>query len=205
MEVRDFLEAVFQEDDGYLMSWFYHRATGKKKEAGFELRKNGIASLLHNAEQASARGWDCYYAPAVFKGPKRTKESFSHSNVLWADFDSGNGLPDFETAPSLVVQSSPGKYHVYWNLHNEIKDYSTLESLNKGIAYAFGADKGGWDCVQLLRVPGTMNYKTEYGTPQPVMLEQLNMVSYPIDKFSGFLVGNLTRNLAMALHPSAQS
>jgi hypothetical protein len=34
-----------------------------------------------------------------------------------------------------------------------------LEKLNRALTYALDADKGGWDLTQVLRLPGTRNYK----------------------------------------------
>jgi len=190
LEVRDFLDQVFQEDEGYICAWFMHRGTGKTKEAQYDIRQNGIKKLIEACDSATTKGWDCYYVPSVFKQPRRTKEYHSHSNVLWADFDSGNGLPEFEISPSMVVSSSTGKYHTYWALDSPVA-LAELEHLNRGIAYAFGADKSGWDGVQLLRIPNTYNYK--YEKPEPVLLASASGLSYDVSMFTGFLMGSLQR------------
>lgn len=203
LEVRDFLEAIFQESEGFLCAAYgkdRDPTTNKYKhwkELQFELngKEPRYEQFLKTTDVAASKGWDCFFTPAIFNKPRRKPENFLHSNVLWADFDNASDLPEFEVSPSLIVRSSPGKHHVYWNLHDAV-DKETLESLNRQLAYAYGADKSGWDCNQLLRVPNTLNYKPEYGTPQPVVLQSLVMVSYPVDKFQRFLTGSLIKKIA---------
>jgi hypothetical protein len=187
LETRDFLEMIFQDNEGYICAWFYNKAYDRKQDRFYKL-PGGIDELVESAAKASSKGWDCYFAPAVFSKPRRLKENVSHSNVLWADFDSGNGLPEFELQPNLIVASSTGKYHCYWNLTSSV-GAQDLESHNRGLAYAFDADKSGWDANQLLRVPGTLNYK--YDPPQSVVLHDLVPTSYSLSEFVGFLTGSL--------------
>lgn len=195
MEVRDFLEMIFQESEGFLCAAYgkdRDPQTNKYKhwrEHAFKLGTDGVDRFLKANDAAASKGWDCFFAPAVFSASKRISANVLHSNVLWADFDSGTGLPEFSVAPSLVVQSSGGKHHVYWNL-NQTVERKQLEELNRGLAYAFDADKSGWDGTQLLRAPNTINYK--YDPPQPVVLKDYKLVSYPVEKFTSFLMGSLT-------------
>lgn len=189
---KKFLEAIFQEDKGFLCAWFHNLAYDKMKDRSYEIGPglSGLDQLIESATKASAKGWDCYFAPAVFSKPRRLKENVLHSNVLWADFDSGNGLPEFETPPSLLVSSSSGKYHTYWAIDSPVL-LADLESHNRGLTYAFKADKSGWDANQLLRIPGTLNYK--YDPPQSVTLLTNGeaSVSYPLSSFVSFLTGSL--------------
>ena len=50
--------------------------------------------------------------------------------------------------------ASPGRYVALWRVDSPISD-----TLNKRMTYAVGADRAGWDCTQLLRCPGTINFK----------------------------------------------
>jgi hypothetical protein len=57
-----------------------------------------------------------------------------------------------------VVESSPGKAHLYYPL-NSVVEPAQAEEMNRGIADTIGADPSGYDLTQVLRVPGTKNYK----------------------------------------------
>ncbi len=194
METREFFSLLFKGEQGYICAWFNHLKYEKKQDRTYDLSQPGaIDRLIESAAKASAKGWDCYFAPAVFSKPRRLKENVTHSNVLWADFDKlpDSGLPEFELHPTAVVQSSAGKFHVYWALASSVGT-EKLEELNRGLAYAFKADKSGWDANQLLRIPDTFNYK--YDTPQSVAILTNGVAprAYKLEEFVGFLVGSLT-------------
>lgn len=109
---------------------------------------------------------DVYFCPVVFSEPRRKKEYAQPTNVLWADLDPVH--PDTcRVRPSVAWESSPGRFQALWFLTTEIPG-DQAASLSKRIAYADGADKGGWDLTQVLRLPGTKNYK--YPTAPKVKL-----------------------------------
>ena len=109
---------------------------------------------------------DAYFCPVVFSKPHRKKEYAQPTNLLWADLDPVH--PDScRVRPSIAWESSPGRYQALWFLTEEL-DPNEAASLSKRIAYADGADKGGWDLTQVLRLPGTKNYK--YPTTPEVKL-----------------------------------
>jgi RecA-family ATPase len=100
---------------------------------------------------------DQYFCPVVFSQPKRVKENALPTNLLWADLDPVH--PDTcRIKPSVAWESSPGRYQALWFLTEEVSGEEAA-SLSKRIAYADGGDKGGWDLTQVLRIPGTRNYK----------------------------------------------
>lgn len=70
--------------------------------------------------------------------------------------------------PSLRVQSSTIDHqHVYWRLNEFESDVGWIENSNRSIAYTLKADTSGWDVNQVLRPPGTTNYK--HGLPVTVL------------------------------------
>lgn len=102
---------------------------------------------------------DQYFCPVVFSEAKRKKEYALPTNVLWADLDPID--PNTcRLKPSIAWESSPGRYHALWFLTTEVPAEEAA-ALSKRIAYADGGDKGGWDLTQVLRIPGTHNYKYE--------------------------------------------
>ena len=103
---------------------------------------------------------DLYYSVAQFAKRGRRIEDVLPSAWLWADLDevhptAGAGLGFL---PTVAVESSPGRYQALWRLDKPLKPNS-LEKLNRGLSYALDADRGGWDLTQVLRIPGTRNYK----------------------------------------------
>jgi hypothetical protein len=103
-----------------------------------------------------------YFCPHGFAQPRRIKANAVLPKVLWADLDEVDprtcGVP-----PTIAIRSSPGRYVGLWRT-----DRVVTEELNKRLTYALDADKGGWDLTQVLRLPGTINYK--YNPPALVRL-----------------------------------
>jgi hypothetical protein len=87
----------------------------------------------------------------------RVKENAATLAALYAELD-GAKLPAGDLEPPCVVESSPGRFHVYWPLTDAVPP-EVGEAMNKRLARAIGADASGYDLTQLLRVPGTVNYK----------------------------------------------
>jgi hypothetical protein len=112
------------------------------------------------------RDHEVYIAPAVFNAPVARKESFKTSNVCWAEYDNPEAYTPGDYKPSLRIRSSLGKEHHYYRLQVPVTNISDLETANRAIAYATGADKSGWDATQLLRPIRSFNHK--YDTPSEV-------------------------------------
>lgn len=120
----------------------------------------------------AARGREAYFCPHLLLDRRRIKENAAPVAALWADFDGGreaniDGAPE----PTAVVETSPGKRHMFWRLRRPVSP-PEAEALNRRLARALGADPSGWDLSQLLRPPGTRNRKYD-GAP-PVSLVGLD-------------------------------
>ena len=89
---------------------------------------------------------------------------------LWLDVDEKSvhnfkRLRAFDPAPSIIAQSSPGKYHAYWVFEQPIcitdpAMQRTLKGFQKGLVNAFGTqDTSSISLVQKLGLPGTVHWK----------------------------------------------
>lgn len=124
---------------------------------------------------------DIYFCPVVFSKPKRKKENALPTNVLWSDLDFANPN-DCRVRPSVAWESSPGRFQALWFLNREVAPEEAA-SLSKRIAYADGADQGGWDLTQVLRLPGTKNFK--YKAAPTVKLLWAKRSSYSPEEIKG--------------------
>lgn len=98
---------------------------------------------------------DLYFCPTGFKERRRSKELVMFPKMLWADLDEADPK-SFKRGlrPTIAIESSPGRFVGLWII-DKVHD----NGINKALTYFLGADKGGWDATQVLRVPGTLNYK----------------------------------------------
>jgi len=69
--------------------------------------------------------------------------------------------------PSYVLQSSPGRAHVFWRVTRFTCD--AVEALEKHLARKLGTDPAATACTQVTRLPGFVNHKR--GTPYLVGIE----------------------------------
>ena len=150
--VGKLLEAIWGNRQGYV--FLPHKDTTKKRKwhetPGIPI--DGKLPTLHIPDRS-----DVYFCPVVFSEPHRRKEHALPTNLLWADLDPVH--PDAcRIRPSIAWESSPGRFQALWFLNREVTA-DEASQLSKRIAYADGADKGGWDVTQVLRLPGTKNFK----------------------------------------------
>jgi len=127
-----------------------------------------------------------YFCPQLLRKPRRIKDNVKICTNAWADLDEC-GYENMLVEPSVVVESSPLRYQAYWIFEEDQLPEDT-EAITKRIAYyhAFqGADRSGWDLSQLLRVPGTQNFKPQYQGAQVRILE-INRNKYRPDDFKQY-------------------
>lgn len=145
---------------GYI-ACFSGARNGKKLErpaTRFYPYPHAVENAAAWLQSEAAAGREAYAAASLFTdNRKRDKRLSTDVACLWTDGD-GALIPDGFPAPTLTVETSPGRWNYLWVLTRPIAP-DQAEDLNRRIAYAIGADTGGWDIGQLLRVPGLPNYK----------------------------------------------
>ena len=112
-----------------------------------------------------------YYGVASRKQGREsgTKEDVHSASAVWVDIDAkqfdGNkqaafdAIQRFALPPSIVVDSGHG-YHVYWLLDKPCSDVEVFENATSKLRLLLGAD-ATFDITRILRVPGTLNIKTD--------------------------------------------
>lgn len=108
---------------------------------------------------------EVWFTPAyrVAKGPIDDKKGVVGTNFLWAEVDKARSIPQVAFKPTIVVDSGHG-YHLYWQLETPLTAVNEIEALNKILHKATTTGKGEsiHNANRLMRVPDTMNRKSEY-------------------------------------------
>lgn len=105
--------------------------------------------------QNNPKELDVYFCPLPFSKPERLAKYVKPVNILWSDVDDGDPK---KLRPTILWESSPGRHHALWFIKEKMHAEDAAE-LNRSVTYLLGADKGGWDLSQVLRIPGTYNHK----------------------------------------------
>jgi len=118
----------------------------------------------------------------VNEGVGRKDADIQQIRAIWADFDNGKPLQKtWPLKPSIIVQSSPGKWHVYWLVQLEGNPQELKEewrAVMTGIVETYEADPGSVSLSRVLRVPGTYNFSTKYPHPEEVLMLDSNGTEY---------------------------
>lgn len=151
------IDRVWAQQDGDYFFLATKSASGKFREHAF--KRSGIKTIGQFIKDNSDK--DIYFCPHGFSRdcldddgkPQRKKEFAVLPKMLWADLDEIDPRK-IKPRPTIAIESSPGRFVGLWFTDKVIK-----ESLNRRLTYHLEADHGGWDLTQVLRVPGTSNYK----------------------------------------------
>lgn len=154
-----FFKLAFGDNSGFMCVAHMKRKTKNYVERFFSY-PNELDRVIEFLE-FRLEEYNLYYCPQLFPGIERAQE-LALCPSIWADLDECN--PSLLLVePSLIVQTSPGRWQALWCLENPV-DTQTGEDISRRIAYrhaAEGADRSGWDATQMLRIPQTYNFKYE--------------------------------------------
>jgi hypothetical protein len=121
-----------------------------------------------------------YWCPTVMTGGQRIKANIPYVNMLYADLDEADPRRIKKNLrPSIAWESSPGRFQALWLLEEPLPS-GEAEQLNKNLTYYVGADKGGWDITQVLRIPGLPNHKYK-DAPKSKLLWATKKTFSPVD------------------------
>lgn len=108
------------------------------------------------------KGHDVYWCPSLFERPARRSDLAMDEHALWADLDEVDPREIEEYPPTVAWQSSPGRFQALWLASDgDFLGASWPGNENQRLTYLLGADLGGWDTTQLLRLPGWPNHKLD--------------------------------------------
>lgn len=179
--IYDTMQRIWKESDGAFVFLPEMTKDGWIEYGASRPESPGLyTALAHRNKDA-----DKYFTPLKFDGTKRRRSMVGRPGVIFADLD-GNHDDWGDKEPSVLIESSPGHYHGYWFLFGTY-DHHEWETHAKGWTQALGADPGGWDLTQVLRVPNTHNHK--YNPPHYVRVVYETNSRYELEEFPVATIG----------------
>jgi hypothetical protein len=95
-------------------------------------------------------------------GEGRGIDNIKRVRAVWQDDDKGFGDKNYPLPPSVVIQSSPGRYHRYWLVEEDWPaDERGREDFERAMVgmQKYGCDPQACDISKVMRLPGTYNRK----------------------------------------------
>ena len=184
---------TFSDKDGLKI-----KRLGKRDYDPNAKKMHGTLETPKDAEaltRLNDKGAGVYVMVNAGDGQGRSAENVQRVRALFVDTDGAPYPADLPLKPHLVVQSSPGRWHLYWLVDGVLLD--SFSTLQKALAEFYGTDPSVNDLPRVMRLPGFYHRKGE-----PVMVELLELNDHapysPLDIFSAwpFLTEKLERKRA---------
>jgi hypothetical protein len=125
----------------------------------------------------------------------RTAENIVRVRCLFADFDEASTvIPETQPQRHVVVNSSRGKWHVYWRVNGV--DLGAFATIQEAIATHYDSDHSVKDLPRVMRLPGFFHCKADKNKeaePYMVRIVEVNDDAplYSAADFDDFVVENL--------------
>lgn len=113
----------------------------------------------------NAQGAGVFFTVNATDGNGRKAENVTTVRALFVDFDNADETRAdriaelFNLAPSAVVESSPGKHHVYWLVTGW--PLEQFRDAQRALAEHYGSDVKVCDLPRVMRLPGFIHRKGE--------------------------------------------
>jgi hypothetical protein len=148
-------------ESGYIELRPIHRKRGAGKSEFFP-----VADFAKAAERAAELGRerDLYFGviPRTHENGRGAAD-VGPATTVWADLDSSEAMIELRSfaPPSIMVATgTEGHHHAYWLLDSP-QDAEAVVALNRDLALHLGADVAATDAARILRLPDTLNHKSD--------------------------------------------
>jgi len=111
--------------------------------------------------QSNSLGQGVFCTVNIGDGQGRSANNITQATCLFVDVDEQREKPhdDFPLPPTMIVESSPGRYHYYWRASNiSLEDFPRFQD---SLTRRFGGDEACKDISRVMRVPGFVHWKRE--------------------------------------------
>ena len=197
MDTLEFFQSIFGDNEGEAVIVLPNRNGKPTEDQWFTWPEQ--ASEMADFVWANEHT-DVWFGVSLYAVRDRKKEYASYLRVAGADADTCEPS-NFRVPPEIVVESSPGRYQVYWVTEED--DPTALAKLNRRIAQAHkhqGCDPSFVNPAKLMRVPESSNHKhpgaivtiksvnfTDHMTPFKVLTEAYPESELPEDQYEGIV------------------
>lgn len=150
-EVWDYLPTQY--------TFLYTRRAGTDRMVPHPMRGAVAEKIIELLERCSPDDHDYYFCPNPFDAPRNMKRGAMGTRYAWNDIDDADPAR-FKPKPNILWETSAGRFQGLW-IWQRIVPAREAEQYSKNLWKRYGGDRGAWAANKLLRVPGTINHKSE--------------------------------------------
>jgi len=142
-----------------------------------------VVELLPYIEKANASPWGFYFIPNDMGGAVTENADFKRARAVFIDIDDAPLPTFFALPPSAVLRRSDNSgFHVYWFLAEYTTDPEQWRTVQKMLIRFYKSDKTIHNPARLMRIPGTLNYKSKYPAPVCYEIDTIPGNRYSLDE-----------------------
>jgi hypothetical protein len=153
---KRFLQLFGKMDDPFTFQLFPEKKDSKQFP---KVLHGTFQDLYSRLAEENLRGSGVFITINQTDGKGRRKENITSVRAVFVDLDGAPLQPIYHASypPHLVVESSPGRFHAYWSIHDcPIEEFSNIQKL---LAEKFSGDPQVHDLSRCMRLPGFYHLK----------------------------------------------
>lgn len=110
----------------------------------------------------NAQGYGVFITVQETSSRQRKADDIGKTRAFFIDLDVVGEQPEYHLEPSLVVSTSPGRYHSYWLLETPEKlTKEEFKSYQSKLVQHYGSDEKCVDLPRVMRLPGFFHHKKQ--------------------------------------------
>lgn len=117
-----------------------------------------IGLTLEDLITENLKGSGSYVTINEGNGKGRSSHNIIRIRAFFADLDNTPLPTRWILPPSIIVETSPGRFHAYW-LTSDKTPLSLFKGVQKAIAELYGGDSSVCDLCRVMRIPGFIHWK----------------------------------------------
>lgn len=158
-QAKKYLTLLDPNAEKFLFAAYDYRkiAKGKQVYSTFDSAKSKLLEFNKDV-------FCIYVTVNETNGPSRKKGDIKRARAIWVEDDEQRSKPreDWQLKPSLIVESSPNKYHYYWLTSTTKLD--EWDAVMATMVNVHGCDNKAKDLARVLRLPG-FNHRKDLTKP----------------------------------------
>lgn len=163
VQAQRFLDLLDAEAESWTFQTFDENKSGKNKRLT-RILHGSLGAHADTLTQINDSGGGVFVMVNPGDGKGRAEKNVVGVRALFVDLDGAPLKPILEAGldPSIIVTSSPNRFHAYWC----VSDFGAPDSvkfarLQKALAKRFGGDPSVCDLPRVMRLPGFVHRKAK--------------------------------------------